>query len=71
MTKTPIGYPEGGKKYKADLGTVGQDPRANIITNDFVPGQKIDKKQKWLCRMHGLCMQSVWREVRNLTRANF
>jgi hypothetical protein len=46
MTKTEVGYPEGGKKYKADLDNVGQDPRANIITNDFVPGQKIDKGTK-------------------------
>ena len=46
MTKTPIGYPEGGKKYKEAPGKVGQDPRANIITNDFVPGQKIDKGTK-------------------------
>ena len=43
MTKTEVGYPEGGKKYKEAPGKVGQDPRANIITNDFVPGQKIDK----------------------------
>ena len=46
MTKTPIGYPEGGKKYKEAPGKVGQDPRANIITNDFVPGRKIDKGTK-------------------------
>jgi hypothetical protein len=46
MTKTPVGYPEGGKKYKADLGKVGQDPRAEIVTNDFSPGQKIDKGTK-------------------------
>ena len=46
MTKTPIGYPEGGKKYKEEPGVVGQDPRANIITNDFVPGQKIAKGTK-------------------------
>ena len=46
MTKTPVGYPEGGKKYKEAPGKVGQDPRANIITNDFVPGQKIDKGLK-------------------------
>ena len=46
MTKTPIGYPEGGKKYKEAPGKVGNDPRANIITNDFVPGQKIDKGTK-------------------------
>jgi|TARA_R110002020_G_scaffold56553_4_gene156446 hypothetical protein len=46
MTKKEVGYPEGGKKYKADLDNVGQDPRANIITNDFVPGQKIDKGTK-------------------------
>jgi hypothetical protein len=25
---------------------VGQDPRANIVTNAFVPGQKIDKGTK-------------------------
>ena len=46
MTKTPVGYPEGGKKYKGAPDNVGQDPRANIITNDFVPGQKIDKGTK-------------------------
>jgi hypothetical protein len=46
MTKTPIGYPEGGKKYKGPADSVGQDPRADIVTNDFVPGQKIDKGTK-------------------------
>jgi len=46
MAKTEVGYPKGGKKYKADLGNVGQDPRANIVTNAFVPGQKIDKGTK-------------------------
>jgi len=46
MAKTEVGYPQGGKKYKADLGNVGQDPRADIVTNDFVPGQKIDKGTK-------------------------
>ena len=46
MTKTPIGYPEGGKKYKEAPGKVGNDPRANIVTNAFVPGQKIDKGTK-------------------------
>ena len=46
MTKTPVGYPEGGKKYKGAPDNVGQDPRANITTNDFVPGQKIDKGLK-------------------------
>ena len=33
--------------------------------------KKTDKEQRWLCLMHDLCMQSVWPEVRNLTRANF
>ncbi len=46
MTKTEVGYPEGGKKYKIEPGKVGQDPRANIVTNAFVPGQKIDKGTK-------------------------
>ena len=46
MTKTPVGYPQGGKKYKGTADNVGQDPRANIITNAFVPGQKIDKGTK-------------------------
>ena len=46
MTKTEVGFPEGGKKYKADLGKVGQDPRADIVTNAFTPGQKIDKGLK-------------------------
>ena len=46
MTKTEVGYPEGGKKYKEAPGKVGQDPRANIITNDFVPGQKNRQRNK-------------------------
>tara|TARA_Y100001001_G_scaffold140442_1_gene143883 strand:+ start:589 stop:789 length:201 start_codon:yes stop_codon:yes gene_type:complete len=46
MTKTPVGYPEGGKKYKGPADSVGQDPRADIVTNDFTPGQKIDKGTK-------------------------
>ena len=46
MTKTPVGYPEGGKKYKGPAYSVGQDPRADIVTNDFTPGQKIDKGTK-------------------------
>jgi hypothetical protein len=46
MAKTEVGYPQGGKKYTIAPGKVGQDPRANIITNDFTPGQKIDKGTK-------------------------
>ncbi len=46
MAKTPVGYPEGGKKYQGPADNVGQDPRANIVTNAFVPGQKIDKGTK-------------------------
>ena len=46
MTKTPVGYPQGGKKYKGPADSVGQDPRAYIVTNDFTPGQKIDKGTK-------------------------
>ena len=46
MAKTEVGYPEGGKKYKIEPGKVGQDPRADIVTNDFTPGQKIDKGTK-------------------------
>ena len=33
MGKTEVGYPEGGKKYKVPADSVGQDPRANIVTN--------------------------------------
>ena len=58
MTKTPVGYPEGGKKYKADLGKVGQDPRANIVTNAFVPGQKIDKGTKVKVQGTGAMLKS-------------
>ena len=58
MTKTPVGYPEGGKKYKADLGKVGQDPRADIVTNAFVPGQKIDKGLKVKVQGTGAMLKS-------------
>ena len=33
MAKTPIGYPEGGKKYKAELDSTRNDPRSEIVTN--------------------------------------
>ena len=46
MTKREVGNPEGGKQYKGAPDNVGQDPRANIVTNAFVPGQKIDKGTK-------------------------
>ena len=46
MSKTEVGYPEGGKKYKAEPGKVGPDPRAEIVTNaDRVPN-KIDEGTK-------------------------
>ena len=52
MTKTPVGYPEGGKKFKAELDTTRIDPRSEIITNaDSVPskigvGTKVSVKAK-------------------------
>jgi len=46
MTKTEVGFPEGGKKYKGAPDNVGQEPRAYIVTNDITPGQKIDKGTK-------------------------
>jgi hypothetical protein len=40
MTKTIIGVPEGGKKYKAELDSTRNDPRQEIITNeDGVPNK--------------------------------
>ena len=40
MTKTIIGVPEGGKKYKPQLDTSRKDPRQEIITNeDGVPNK--------------------------------
>ena len=46
MTKTIVGVPEGGKKYKNEPGKVGNDPRAEIVTNaDRVPN-KIDEGTK-------------------------
>ena len=40
MTKTEVGYPEGGKTYKAELDTTRKDPRQEIITNeDGVPNK--------------------------------
>ena len=58
MTKTPVGYPEGGKKYKEEPGKVGQDPRADILTNDFTPGQKIDKGTKVKVQGTGAMLKS-------------
>ena len=52
MTKTIIGVPEGGKKYKAELDSTRNDPRSEIITNaDSVPnkigvGTKVSVKAK-------------------------
>ena len=40
MTKTIIGVPEGGKKYKAELDSTRTDPRSDILTNaDEVPSK--------------------------------
>ena len=58
MAKTEVGYPEGGKKYKAEPGKVGQDPRADIVTNDFTPGQKIDKGTKVTVQGTGAMLKS-------------
>ena len=58
MTKTEVGYPEGGKKYKIEPGKVGQDPRADIVTNDFTPGQKIDKGTKVTVQGTGAMLKS-------------
>ena len=46
MTKTPVGYPEGGKKYKGAPKNFGTDPRSTIVTNEMAPGSKIDKGTK-------------------------
>jgi len=46
MTKTPVGYPQGGKKYKAAPDNVGLDPRSEIITNADNSPSKIDKGTK-------------------------
>ena len=46
MTKTEVGYPEGGKKYKIEPGKVGKDPRAEIVTNADSSPNKIDKGTK-------------------------
>jgi|TARA_R100000750_G_scaffold42827_1_gene28249 hypothetical protein len=53
-----VGYPEGGKKYKGPSENVGQDPRANIVTNAFVPGQKIDKGTKVTVQGTGAMLKS-------------
>jgi len=58
MAKTEVGYPEGGKKYKIEPGKVGQDPRADIVTNDFTPGQKIDKGTKVTVQGTGAMLKS-------------
>ena len=58
MTKTPVGYPQGGKVYKEAPGKVGQDPRADIVTNDFTPGQKIDKGTKVTVQGTGAMLKS-------------
>ena len=46
MAKTPVGYPEGGKKYKGAPENFGTDPRSTIVTNEMAPGSKIDKGTK-------------------------
>ena len=36
MTKTPVGYPEGGKKYKGPSKNVGLDPRAKVFDSALI-----------------------------------
>ena len=43
MTKTPVGYPEGGKKYKGSPENVGKDPRSEIISNEIAAESVIDR----------------------------
>ena len=46
MTKTEVGVPQGGKKYKIAPGKVGKDPRAEIITNADSAPNRIDEGTK-------------------------
>ena len=41
-----VGYPDGGKEYKADPESVGIDPRSEIISNAVAAESKIDKGTK-------------------------
>ena len=36
MTKTPVGYPKGGKKYKGPAKNVGMDPRAKVVDSALI-----------------------------------
>ena len=36
MTKTEVGYPEGGKKYKGPAKNVGLDPRAKVFDSALI-----------------------------------
>ena len=46
MTKTEVGYPNGGKKYKNEPGKIGKDPRAEIVTNADSSPNRIDEGTK-------------------------
>ena len=46
MTKTIIGVPEGGKKYKAELDSTRNDPRSEIVNNQDRAVNQIDKGTK-------------------------
>ena len=53
MTKTEVGVPQGGKKYKIAPGKVGKDPRAEIITNADSAPNRIDEGTKVTVRGTG------------------
>jgi len=36
MAKTPVGYPEGGKKYKGAPKNFGLDPRAKVLDSALI-----------------------------------
>jgi len=36
MTKTPVGYPQGGKKYKGPPKNFGLDSRAKVLDSALI-----------------------------------
>ncbi len=63
MTKTEVGYPEGGKAYTAAPESVGKDPRSEIISNAVAAESKIDKGTKVAVQGEGAILASKKRKA--------
>ena len=63
MTKTEVGYPDGGKKYEGAEKNFGNDPRSEIVSNQDKAVNQIDKGTKVAVQGEGAILASKKRKA--------